>query len=242
MKVRLTLIVFSLISISALTLSARTTSGDDNLETAAIAAPASGMESREVSNVLGVPSGVPRGPSELLHDYEAEMSAITQRFGDEVAAIANAVHSGQLTSDQGQQITAEQYQLAQMQFEVLSAWHDMLAQDLSRTNQGTEDREEGTERKRSPRTVQQELDHLTKDLELTPTQQKNIKPLLEEHHEKIQALREQNPTLSWQDLAPQIHAISAQTHHEIEALLTKRQKQLANAMQKRMPEDYARGN
>ena len=172
MKVRLTLIVFSLISISALTLSARTTSGADNLETAAIAAPASGMESREVSNVLGVPSGVPRGPSELLHDYEAEMSAITQRFGDEVAAIANAVHSGQLTSDQGQQITAEQYQLAQMQFEVLSAWHDMLAQDLSRTNQGTEDREEGTERKRSPRTVQQELDHLTKDLELTPTQQK----------------------------------------------------------------------
>src|SRR5213075_454010 len=141
MKVRLILIVFSLISISALTLSARTTSGADNLETAAIAARASGMESREVTSVLGVPSGVPRGPSELLHDYEAEMSAITQRFGDEVAAIANAVHSGQLTSDQGQQITAEQYQLAQMQFEVLSAWHDMLAQDLSRTNQGTEDRE-----------------------------------------------------------------------------------------------------
>jgi Spy/CpxP family protein refolding chaperone len=85
-----------------------------------------------------------------------------------------------------------------------------------------------------PRSIDQELDHLTKDLELTPSQRKQIRPLLEEHHDKIQALIDKNPTLSREALGPQIHAISDETHHQIEALLTDHQKQLAKAMQKRM--------
>jgi Spy/CpxP family protein refolding chaperone len=85
-----------------------------------------------------------------------------------------------------------------------------------------------------PRSLDQELDHLTKDLELTPNQRKQIRPLLDEHHDRIQALLDKNPGLSRLDLGPQIHAISDQTHHEIEALLTDHQKQLAKAMQDRM--------
>jgi hypothetical protein len=85
-----------------------------------------------------------------------------------------------------------------------------------------------------PRSIDQELDHLTKDLELTANQQKQIRPLLDEHHDKIQALIDKNPGVSRKDLGPQIHAISDETHHEIEALLTDHQKQLAKAMQKRM--------
>ena len=80
----------------------------------------------------------------------------------------------------------------------------------------------------------QELDHLTKDLELTPNQRKQIRPLLQEHHDRIQALFDKNPKLSRKDLGPQIHAISDETHHQIEALLTEHQKQLAKAMQERM--------
>jgi Spy/CpxP family protein refolding chaperone len=87
---------------------------------------------------------------------------------------------------------------------------------------------------RGPRSIDQELDHLTKDLELTPSQQKQIKPLLQEHHDRIQVLFDKNPTLSRQDLGRQIHGISDETHHEIEALLSERQKQLAKAMQERM--------
>jgi len=85
-----------------------------------------------------------------------------------------------------------------------------------------------------PRSIDQELDHLTKDLELTPNQRKQIRPLLEEHHDRIQALFDNNPKLSREDLGPQIHAISDETHHQIEALLTEHQKQLAKAMQERM--------
>jgi Spy/CpxP family protein refolding chaperone len=85
-----------------------------------------------------------------------------------------------------------------------------------------------------PRLIDQELDHLTKDLKLTPNQRKQVKPLLQEHHDRIQALFDKNPKLSREDLGPQIHAISDQTHHQIEGLLTDHQKQLAKAMQKRM--------
>src|SRR5437879_1454307 len=75
-----------------------------------------------------------------------------------------------------------------------------------------------------PRSIDQELDHLTKDLELTTNQRKQIRPLLEEHHDRIQALFDKNPKVSREDLGPQIHAISDETHHQIEALLTGHQK------------------
>ena len=86
----------------------------------------------------------------------------------------------------------------------------------------------------APRSIDQELDHLTQDLELTPNQRKQIRPLLQEHHDRIQALFDKNPRLSRKDLGPQIHAISDDTHHQIEALLTEHQKQLAKSMQERM--------
>ena len=85
-----------------------------------------------------------------------------------------------------------------------------------------------------PRSIDQELDHLTKDLELTANQRKQIRPLLDRHHDRIPVLFDKNPGLSRGDLGPQIHAISDETHHQIEALLTEHQKQLAKAMQERM--------
>jgi hypothetical protein len=84
-----------------------------------------------------------------------------------------------------------------------------------------------------PQSIDQELVHLTKDLELTPEQQQQVKPLLEEHHNRIQALFDKNPSASRQELGPQIHAISDDTHHEIHALLSDHQRQLEQAMQQR---------
>jgi ribosome recycling factor len=83
----------------------------------------------------------------------------------------------------------------------------------------------------TPQSIDQELAHLTKDLELTPGQQKQVRPLLDEHHDRIQKLLDKNPTASRRELAPQIHAISDDTHHKIHALLTDHQKELEKAMQ-----------
>jgi protein CpxP len=85
----------------------------------------------------------------------------------------------------------------------------------------------------SRQSIDEELARLTKDLELTPQQQQQVRPLLNEHHDKIQALLDKNPAASRQDLGPQIHAISDETHREIHALLTDHQKELEKAMQQR---------
>jgi hypothetical protein len=84
-----------------------------------------------------------------------------------------------------------------------------------------------------PRSMDEELARLTKDLELAPQQQQQVRSLLVEHHDKIQALIDKNPNVSRQDLGPQIHAISEETHREIHALLSDHQKQLEQAMQQR---------
>src|ERR1700692_3668883 len=85
----------------------------------------------------------------------------------------------------------------------------------------------------TPQSIDQKLASLTKDLELTPEQQQQVRPLLDEHHDRIQALLDKNPKASRQDLGPQIHAISDETHHKIHALLTDHQKELERAMQHR---------
>jgi chromosome segregation ATPase len=81
--------------------------------------------------------------------------------------------------------------------------------------------------------IDEELAHLTKDLELTPKQVQQVRPLLDEHHDRIQALLDKNPTASRQELKAQIHAISDETHHKIHALLTDHQTELEKTMQQR---------
>jgi hypothetical protein len=81
--------------------------------------------------------------------------------------------------------------------------------------------------------IDEKLTSLTKDLEVTPERQKQVRSLLQEHHDKIQALFDKNPKASRQELAPQIHPISDETHHKIHALLTDHQKELEKAMLQR---------
>ena len=85
----------------------------------------------------------------------------------------------------------------------------------------------------TPQSIDQELVRLTNDLELTPEQQQQVRPLLEEHHDRIQTMLDKNTNASRQELGPQIHAISEETHRKIHALLSEQQKQLEKAMQQR---------
>src|ERR1700722_5724807 len=87
---------------------------------------------------------------------------------------------------------------------------------------------------RGPRSIDQEMDHLTKELELTAAEQKAIMPPLLEHRQRIQALFDQHPSTPREALMTQIHSISDDTHREIDELLTDHQKQLVKAMQARM--------
>ena len=132
MKIKLILIAVILAALMPFTALAQTDSGNGNTPKTDIESTNSEDDDSAIDAVVTAPSAVPRGPKELLEDYETEMAEITRRFSATLLQITDAVQRGELTSEQGQKISAEQYQVAQMQFELLGAWSAMLQQDLAR--------------------------------------------------------------------------------------------------------------
>ena len=72
-------------------------------------------------------------PKQVLQDYESLMIALTQKFSATLATIAEAVKHGEVSSEQAREISAEQYQLAHMQFELLTLWRGIEEQDSARS-------------------------------------------------------------------------------------------------------------
>jgi len=89
-------------------------------------------ENNEVlTEVLNVTPGLPRGPNDILEDYEAEMTRITSRMSNELGVIRQAIAHGQLSRAQSEYLARERYQIAMMQFQLFSAWHAILEQSVA---------------------------------------------------------------------------------------------------------------
>jgi septal ring factor EnvC (AmiA/AmiB activator) len=80
------------------------------------------------------------------------------------------------------------------------------------------------------RAIDDELSRLTRDLQLTPQQVAAVTPILHEHQDRIQALLDDNPSITREAYQAQVHLISQQTHDQINSLLTARQLELMKAM------------
>ena len=132
MKIKFILVAVILVTLVPSTALAQTASRNGNTPKTNVESANSEHDDSGVDAVVTSPSSVPRGPRELLEDYETEMAGITRRFSATLLQITDAVQRGELTSEQGKTISAEQYQVAQMQFELLGAWSAMLEQDLAR--------------------------------------------------------------------------------------------------------------
>jgi hypothetical protein len=74
-----------------------------------------------------------------------------------------------------------------------------IGQETAPPSQGPR---QALQRVHGPRSIDQELDHLTRNLELTSDQQQQVRPLLQQHHDRIQVLFDSSPTLPRQALAP----------------------------------------
>jgi hypothetical protein len=90
------------------------------------------VENAAVTNVLTNTAIVPNDPKQVLQDYDSLMIALTQKFSATLATIADAAKRGDLSSEQAREMSAEQYQLTHMQFELLSLWRGIEEQDLAR--------------------------------------------------------------------------------------------------------------
>jgi hypothetical protein len=93
---------------------------------------ASPVEDPAVANVLTNTAIVPDDPKQVLQDYDSLMIALTQKFSATLATIAGATKRGDLSSEQAREMSAEQYQLTHMQFELFSLWRGIEEQDLAR--------------------------------------------------------------------------------------------------------------
>ena len=90
------------------------------------------VEDSAVTNVPTSPLVGSDDPKQTLPDYDSIMLGITQKFSANLAAIAEAVTQGQLGSEQAKEMSIQQYQLALMQFELISLWRGIEEQDSAR--------------------------------------------------------------------------------------------------------------
>ena len=129
MKAKLILIIILMTVIPILSL-AQTQSGDDSASTNPPAAADSLLPDPSPTAIPTGPGSL--GPQDVLQQYQTVMVAITQNFTANLAGITEAVQEGKMSSEEGKTSTAEQYLLAQMQFQVLSAWREMDKQDQAK--------------------------------------------------------------------------------------------------------------
>ena len=90
------------------------------------------VEEPAITTVPTGPSAAADDPKQVLQDYDSLMIALTQKFSSTLATIAEAVKRGEVSSDQAREMSAEQYQLTHMQFELLSLWRGIEEQDSAR--------------------------------------------------------------------------------------------------------------
>jgi Spy/CpxP family protein refolding chaperone len=94
--------------------------------------------SNTLEKVLSVPSAAPLGPRDLIAQYERGMSDIGNRMSSDLASISEAVQKKELTREEAEAIIGERYKLAMMQFQLLSALHDMTVEDLAQSTATTQ--------------------------------------------------------------------------------------------------------
>jgi hypothetical protein len=154
-------------------------------------ARASADNAHVLANLLAITPVIPRGPRDLLWDYELEMASIAGRLSMDLEATSNAVGTGRINREQGEYVSGELYQVARMQFQVFSASHASLEEDLAQTPTVTDSSRValgGIVLVTIPFSSLQLSPSLVEFLRLTPTQVRSIRRLMEQERPTTEPL------------------------------------------------------
>jgi len=129
-----TKLFFSLLLLAVVASPALATSdeGDTNSHTGRGQSLETPVEEPAITTLPTGPTIATDDPKQVLQDYDSLMIALTQKFSATLATIAEAAKRGDLSSQQAREMSAEQYEIAHMQFELLSLWRGIEEQDLAR--------------------------------------------------------------------------------------------------------------
>jgi Spy/CpxP family protein refolding chaperone len=112
-----------------------------------------------------------------------------------------------------------------------------LAQDVATTPPAAG---EGMHRGHGQMSTEQQLEHMTKALNLTSAQQTQIKPLLDARRQQMMQMHE-DQSLSREDRMTKFKALDDDTHVKIAAVLDDKQKAKFEKMQERREEHMEHG-
>jgi hypothetical protein len=130
-----TKLLFSLLLLAAVASHALAASdeGEVNSHTGRGQSLVTPVEDPATTSVPTGPAVEEKDPKQTLQDYDSLMIALTKKFSATLAKIAEATERGELSSEQAREMSAQQYQLTHMQFELLSLWRGIEEQDLAKT-------------------------------------------------------------------------------------------------------------
>ena len=88
-----------------------------------------------VSDLIAFKPEMPLGPQDFLKSYEIAMSLVADKTSADFSVIVQAQQANQITREQAEYLLQQRYQMAMMQYQVLSALHDVLKHDIDEANQ-----------------------------------------------------------------------------------------------------------
>lgn len=102
----------------------------DALPPESILAGTSVQSDRVLSDLTALKPERPLGPQDVLKSYEIAMSMVTEKTSVDFSAIVQAQQANQITREKAEYLLQQSYQMAMMQYQVLSALHDVLKHDI----------------------------------------------------------------------------------------------------------------
>jgi len=104
------------------------------------------MQSNPVlSDLTALKPERPLGPQDVLKSYEIAMSMVAEKTSADFSVIVQAQQANQITREKAEYLLQQSYQMAMMQYQVLSALHDVLKHDI--------DEAAGQQPRQSPKTT-----------------------------------------------------------------------------------------
>ncbi|MGA9393606.1 MAG: hypothetical protein WBV69_24455 [Candidatus Sulfotelmatobacter sp.] len=83
-----------------------------------------------LSDLIAVKPEMPLGPQDVLKSYEIAMGIVADKASADFSVIVQAHQTNQITREQAEYLLQQSYQMATMQYQVLSALHDVLKHDI----------------------------------------------------------------------------------------------------------------
>ena len=94
------------------------------------------MQSNPVlSDLIALKPEMPLGPQDVLKSYEIAMNMLADKTSVDCFVIVQAQQKNQITREQAEYLLQQSYQTAMMQYQVLSALHDVLRRDIDEASQ-----------------------------------------------------------------------------------------------------------